>query len=248
MSDHNPSRLQSLPLPQRLVISLTLIVLGVGYLIATYNLYLTYSMTDGEPGLTVSDLRRAFYGQRDNTKIASKINGGSMAQFLPRAGEKEKILTWIQDGAERNGYEATVKPILDSNCVRCHNPQGLQRFAPLTSYEEVTAVTQIDRGEPVQLWARVAHTHIQSIGLIFLVLGGVFSFTSWKDRWKVAIIGLPFLALLVDFGTRFLAKYYADIVYVMLGSGAVIGLMFAVMILAPLYEMWIAPGARVNRT
>lgn len=232
-------RLAHLPLPQRLVVSLVLIVMGIGYLIATYNLYLTYNLTDGEPGLTVSDLRRAFYGKRDNTKIASKIDGGSMAQFLTRPGDKEKILTWIQDGAEQVGYDAVVRPILEENCVRCHNPNGLQRFAPLTSYEQVMTVAQIDRGEPIALWARVAHTHIQSIGLIFFVLAGAFSFTSLKPGLKNAIIVLPFVMLLVDFGARFLAKFVPGIVYLMLGSGACIGLLFAVMIVVPLYEMWL---------
>jgi hypothetical protein len=232
-------RLSQLPTPQRLVVSLVLIVMGIGYLIATYNLYLTYNLTDGEPGLTANDMRRAFYGRRDNTKIASKINGGSMAQFLSKAGDKEKVLTWIQDGADQKGYDAVVKPILNENCVRCHNPNGLQRFAPLTSYEEVMVVTQIDRGEPISLWARVAHTHIQSIGLIFFVLAGAFSFTSLKPGLKSLIILLPFVMLLVDFGARFLAKFMPDIVYVMMGSGAAIGLLFAVMILVPLYEMWV---------
>jgi len=232
-------RLAHLPFLQRLVLSLVLIVLGVGYLIATYNLYLTYNLTDGEPGLTVSDLRRAFYGRRDNTKLASKIHGGSMEQFLRKAGDKEKILTWIQDGAEQGTYETTVRPILAENCIRCHNPAGLQRFAPLTSYEEVMTVTQIDRGEPVALWARVAHTHIQSIGLVFLILAGAFSFTSVRHSLKVVVVTLPFIMLLIDFGARFLAKYWPDFVYVMLASGASIGLLFAIMILVPIYEMWL---------
>lgn len=234
-------RLRQLPAPQRVVLTLALMVLGIGYLIATYNLYLTYSLTDGEPGLTVGDLRRAFYGQRDNTKLASKINGGSMAQFLTVSGDREKILTWIQDGAERAAYARTVEPILQQNCIRCHNPQGLQRFAPLTSYEQVMTVAQIDRGEPVQLWARVAHTHIQAIGIIFLILGGAFCFTSWPERWKIVVVTLPFAALLVDFGARFLAKYWPGTVYVMLVSGSMIGLLFALMILVPLYEMWWKP-------
>ena len=232
-------RLGQLPLPLKVVLSLTLLVLGVGYVIALLNLYLTYSLTDGEPGLTAADLRRAFYGNRDNTKLAAKIDGGSMAQFLTDAADRGKILTWIQDGAERAGYEAVVAPLLRENCVRCHNPQGLQRFAPLTTYEEVMVVTQIDRGEPPALWARVAHTHIQSIGLMFLVMGGVFSMTAIAERKKVAILVVPFAALLVDFGTRFLARYVPGIVYLMMLSGAVIGLSFAVMILAPLYEMWL---------
>jgi hypothetical protein len=100
-------------------------------------------------------------------------------------------------------------------------------------------VTQIDRGEPVSLWARVAHTHIQSIGLIFLVLGGAFAFTSVPERWKVVIVVAPFVALLVDFGARFLAKYIPTAVYLMMASGAVMGMLLAVLILVPLYEMWL---------
>ncbi len=240
MNDLSGLRLRDFPLPLKLTISLGLVVLGFGYLIALANLYLTYHLTDGQPGLTVSDLRRAFYGNRETTKLAAKIDGGSMAQFLPKPGDKEKILSWIQDGASREGYEAVVRPILAENCIRCHNPEGLQRFRPLTSYEEVMVVTQVDRGEPVSLWARVAHTHIQSIGLIFLVLGAVFCFTSVPEKWKTVIVVLPFAALLVDFGARYLARTVPAIVYLMLLSGASIGLLFAVMTLVPLYDMWIA--------
>lgn len=235
-------KLSQFPRTAKLVISFALVILGIGYLIAMVNLYLTYSLTDGEPGLTVMDLKRAFYGRRDNTRLAAKIHGGSMEQFLPIPGDKEKILTWIQDGASEKGYEDIVEPILMQNCIRCHNPEGLQRFRPLTTYQEVMTVVQIDRGEPVGLWARVAHTHIQSIGLIFLVLGMVFSFTSVGSRLKEVIVSVPFLALLVDFGSRFLAKYYPNIVYLMIASGALLAFSFAIMILLPLYEMWIKRG------
>lgn len=242
-SEHSSSfrlpALRNWPVPWKAVVTLTICVLGIGYLIALANLYLTYHLTDGEPGLTAADLRRAFYGNRANTKLASKIDGGSMEQFLKKEGDKEKILSWIQDGADTAGYERTVKGIIEANCVRCHNPNGLQRFAPLTNYEEVMAVTQVDRGEPVQLWARVAHTHVQSIGLIFFVLGGVFCLTSLSNRLKLAIVVAPFVLLLVDFGARFLARYWPGTVYIMMGSGALIGLSFALMILRPLYEMWL---------
>lgn len=238
MIDWYSLTLRRLPMPLRLALSCFLLTLGLGYLVAGVNLYLTYHLTDGEPGLGIGDLRRAFYGNRENTKLASKIDGGSMQQFLPRAGDKEKILSWIQDGASEAGYNSTVRPILQQNCVRCHNPGGLQRFTPLTSYEEVMAVTQIDRGEPPQLWARVAHTHIQSIGLIFLVLAGVFSLTQVPQKLKAAVTVLPFLALLADFGLRFLIKFAPALVYGMAASGALMGLLFAVLILVPLYEMW----------
>jgi hypothetical protein len=233
------TRLSRIPVPLKVVLSLTLIVLGTGYLIALYNLYLTYNLTDGQPGMSVNDLKRAFYGNRDNTKLAAKIDGGSMAQFLTRPGDKGKILSWIQDGADLNGYESMVRPILAQNCIRCHNPNGLQRFTPLTNYEQVMTVAQVDRGEPVALWARVAHTHIQSIGIIFLILGGVFSFSSLPERWKITIVAVPFAALLLDFATRYLAKYVPGVVYFMIFTGAVTGLSFGIMMLYSLYDMWL---------
>lgn len=239
MVDFDTLRLSQLPLAVRIVISLSLMVLGLGYVVAMVNLYLTYNLTDGEPGLTASDLKRAFYGQRDNTRLAAKIHGGSMEQFLPKPGEKEKILTWIQDGASEKEYDEMVFPIMMESCVRCHNPKGLQPFTPLTNYAEVMKVVTIDRGEPVGLWARVAHTHIQSIGLVFLVFGLVFAFTSLGSKLKVVIVTIPFLALILDFASRFMAKYYPNLVYLMIGSGTTLGLSFAVMTLVPLYEMWI---------
>lgn len=235
-------RLSELPVSLKLVISLTLVVLGAGYLIALVSLYFTYSLTDGEPELTVTDFKRAFYGSRENTTLAAKIQGGSMEQFLTKRGDKEKILSWIQDGAPRDKYESQVRLILQRSCVRCHNPSGLQRFAPLTTYEEVMAVTQIDRGEPAALWARVAHTHIQSLGLVFLVLGGVFSLTSLPEGRKAVIVVLPFAALLIDFGSRFLARFNPNLVYLMFAAGACVGLSFAVLILFPLYDMWLRRG------
>ena len=236
--DFSTIRLFRLPIAVKIALSLSMVMLGIGYLIALLNLYLTYNMTDGEPGLTANDLRRAFYGKRDTTRLAAKIHGGSMEQFLTIPGEKEKILSWIQDGAEESKYNEIVKPILDETCIRCHSETGVASFRPLTTYSEVMTVTEIDRGEPVGLWARVAHTHIQSIGLIFLVLGLVVAFTSIPEVWKQILVTLPFLALISDFGARALTKYFPSLVYVVMGMGAVMGFSFALMVLLPLYEMW----------
>lgn len=53
------------------------------------------------------------------------------------------------------------------------------------------------------------------------------------------MLTLPFAALLVDFGARLASKYFPNAVYLMMASGALMGTLFAVMILTPLYEMWI---------
>jgi hypothetical protein len=236
--DFSTLRLFRLPVAVKITLSLSIVMLGIGYLIALLNLYLTYNMTDGEPGLTANDLRRAFYGKRDTTRLAAKIHGGSMEQFLTIPGEKEKILSWIQDGANESKYNEVVKTILDETCIRCHSAAGVASFRPLTTYSEVMTVTEIDRGEPVGLWARVAHTHIQSIGLIFLVLGLAVAFTSIPESWKQILVTLPFVALISDFGARAMTKYFPSFVYVVMVMGAIMALSFALMVLLPLYEMW----------
>jgi hypothetical protein len=232
-------RLSSLPLTYKLLLSCFLITLGVGYLISIVNLNYQYSMLDGKDGVTPADLKRAFYGDRTNTRLAAKIDGGSMEQYLPNPADKNNILNWIQDGAHEDEFESTIKPILTRNCMRCHSSIGIMSQRPLTSYKEVMEVVQIDRGEPPSLWARVAHTHIQSIAIMLFLLGSVFSFTSLSTKIKAFVVSVPFFDLLADFGSRFLAKYNADLVYVMMGTGAILGLSIAVMILVPLYEMWI---------
>jgi len=67
----------------------------------------------------------------------------------------------------------------------------------------------------------------------------VFSFTQVREKLKVAVIVLPFLVLLADFGLRFLIKYEPRLVWLMAASGALMGLLFAVLILVPLHEMWL---------
>ena len=231
-------RLGELTLTLRCLATLTLLVLGVGYGVAIINLYYTYSMMDGEPGMTPADLKRAFHGDRTVTRLAAKIDGGSMEQFLPNPLDKAKILNWLQDGTPRETFETTVNLILAQNCWRCHNPSGFMYMRPLQTYEQVLTVAEVDRGEPVPVWARVAHTHLQSIALIFFVVGAVFAGTSLPERAKTLIVITPFGALVVDFGSRFLARYHLGFVYLMMAAGAVAGLAFAVMVLASLYQMW----------
>ncbi|MCL6506177.1 MAG: hypothetical protein K6T59_04050 [Bryobacteraceae bacterium] len=231
-------QLRDLSLTLRCLITLTLLVLAAGYGVAIVNLYYTYSLMDGEPGLTAEDLKRAFYGRRTVTLLAAKIDGGSMEQFLPDPVDKAKILKWIQDGATREGFEKVVAPILARNCWQCHNPDGFMYRRPLQTYEQVQDVTKVDRGEPPPIWARVAHTHLQSIGLIFFVVGLIFAGTAFSERVKTVVVTIPFVSLVVDFGSRFLARYHPGLVYVMMAAGALSAFSFAAMVVCSLHELW----------
>jgi len=232
-------RLTKLPLPLKVLVTCFLLLMGAGYLVSMLNLYLTYSLVDGKPGVSPDDLKRAFYGDRKRTMLAAKIDGGSMEQFLPNPVQKNTILNWIQDGAKEADFHAKIQPILKDRCVRCHNPMGVMSYRSFIDYKDVKEVVKVDRGEPVQFWARVAHSHIQAFALMFLCFGIIFYCTRLSERIKGAVIVLPFAAVLMDFGTRALAKLNPNFVYGVMLGGALLGISFAVMILMPLYEMWV---------
>lgn len=242
--DIDAIKLTELPLLLKIVFTLFLVMIGIAYIVSVANLYLTYHLTDGEPGLSIDDLRRSFYGQRNQSLLASKINGGSMEQFLPFPGEKEKILTWLQDGATREGYQ-NINHIFENRCVTCHRPDRLMWKRPLTRFEEVKEVAVPDRGEPIALWARVAHTHLMSLAVIFFCLSIIFSFCGVGQKMKAFFMPLPFLSLFLDFGARALIKYIPFFVYVMAAAGALMAVSMMVLTLGPLYDMWIR-GRKVS--
>src|SRR3954449_265944 len=133
-------RLAQLPRAARVAVSLFVIVLGSGYLTALVNLYVTYADADGKSGLTPDDVKLRLYGNRSSTMLESVIApGGKMSQYMKEPGGQEAIIAWIHAGATLPGF-LKVQPILNRNCVRCHNPSGAASFRPLTNYQQVMAV------------------------------------------------------------------------------------------------------------
>jgi len=234
-----PFRLAHLPRAARVAVSLFVIVLGSGYLSALVNLYATYSDADGKAGLTPDDVKLRLYGNRSSTTLESVIvPGGKMSQYMQEPGGREAMIAWLHAGASQAGF-LKVQPILNRNCVRCHNPSGAASFRPLTNFQQVSAVAQVDTGESWANWARTAHTHIQSMALMYLALGLAFAFCGVPDRIKIPVISIPFVAIITDFTARALAHYWPAWTYVVLLSGMFIAIATGVLSLGILYELWV---------
>ena len=65
--DLNTIKLAELSPLLKLIFTLFLVMIGISYLVSMFNLYLTYHLTDGKPGLTVDDLRRAFLSKKPDS-------------------------------------------------------------------------------------------------------------------------------------------------------------------------------------
>lgn len=231
-------RLAQLPTSTRVVLTMFLALVGIGYLVALSHLYFTYNAVDGKPGVGPEDLKLSLYGKREATLIESKLVGGTMEQFCPDTNERGKIIEWARGGATEAGY-ATIKPILAQRCEGCHSSNGSAKFRPLTNFTEVAGVAQADRGESMPAWARTAHVHLQSLSVVFVLVGLAFSFCGLPQALKAFVGAVPFVALFTDFGARAMAQHNPEAVYGVMASGAVMGLALVFMVFATLYELWI---------
>ena len=151
------------------------------------------------------------------------------------------MLQWVHAGASRDGY-AKIAPILTQKCATCHNAQSGLPISPLSSFEEVQKVTQIDTGLSLLQLTRVSHVHLFGISIIFLLTGAIFSLSETPTWFRVVVLIAPYLAIVMDIGSWWVTKYYSPVfAYVVLLGGAFMGLSLACQILLSLWEMWIEP-------
>ncbi len=233
-------RLNYLPKTAKVVLSIFICLLGFGYAVSLGHLMFSYQDVDGKPGVTPEDVKIALYGAREKTKLESKIDGGSMEQYLKDPSEKPAILAWIKGGADEAGYKAQVKPILEKRCTMCHSPEGAAKFRDLTAFAGVAEVAKSDTGESVPAWARVAHIHLMSLSITFVVLGLIFSFTGFPEKLKIPLVCAPFIALFGDFGVRGLVRYNDSLVYVVMAAGALMALATVLLCAGIFWELWLS--------
>jgi hypothetical protein len=235
-------RLKMLPKTAKVVLSIFICLLGFGYAVSLGHLMFSYQDVDGKPGVTPEDVKIALYGAREKTKLESKISaGGSMETYIKDSPKDQAaVLAWIKGGADEAGYKAQIKPILEERCIKCHKPDGAAKFRDLTSFAGVAEVAKSDTGESVPAWARVAHIHLMSLSITFVVLGLIFSFTAFPDKVKIPLVCAPFIALFGDFGVRGLVRYYDGLVYIVMAAGAVMALATVLLCVGIFWELWLS--------
>lgn len=154
-------------------------------------------------------------GRRDHHEISWRAQQHSPYETALRgimankitSSEKEEVLRWISAGASEAGYREKVKPLLDKNCVACHNAKSSPSVPPLTTFEEVREVTRVDMGPGLDQLARVSHVHLFGISIIFLLTGTIFSLSEIPSALKLPIIAMPYVAIWMDIGSWWITKY-----------------------------------------
>jgi hypothetical protein len=229
--------LRNLSAPLRVLFSSFLLLMGIGYLMALSYLYLLDVEPHQEMGMSlISGISMKYHGSARGTRLEAALRGEMADKIDP--DDRARVLRWIQSGASKKGYEA-IKPILDGNCVSCHNSQFGPPVAPLTNYQEIQKFLETDTGPSIAQLARVSHIHLFGISIMFLLTGAIFALSETPAWLRILLVTIPYLAILADIGGWWVTKYDPLFAAIVVAGGAMMGLALAGQILISLWEMWL---------
>jgi hypothetical protein len=224
-----------LPCSLRLTFTLTLVVLGMGYLFAVINLYDTHAGRDGKAGLSINDLVIAYSGSSAGTRLEAALTG-PMRRMLPQE-EKGMIISWIYRGATQEEYEKEVATVINERCLDCHDGSD-PHIATLAGFEDVSQFIEIDTGMDIFTLVRVSHIHLFGMTFIFFIISLIFCHAYLRLWLKHVVIAIPFIAIVLDVASWYLTKIHPAFAWVVYITGALMGLAFAFQWLVSMYQMW----------
>ncbi len=236
MSQRFALHFSHLPLVQRILYTSALCVLGLGYAFAMIYIFASHHGRDGNPMLTVKDIAIAYGGTKSGTKLESALKG-PMSAMLP-ADENLKIISWVLNGASEKAYEEEIKAVFDNRCITCHNNRN-PHLPSLESYKGVMQTAEEDRGMDMFSLVRVSHIHLFGLTFIFFITASIFIHAYIRQEWlKITIIVMPFISIIIDVASWYITKVFEPFAWVVIGSGSLMGISFALMFFISLYQMW----------
>jgi hypothetical protein len=88
----------------------------------------------------------------------------------------------------------------------------------------------------------VTHAHILAIPVFTLLVGVLFLMTGFGEKIKLVLAPLPMLAVVLDIGSWWAARFVEPFIYVIAAAGGIFGVAYALQILAILASMWLGIG------
>lgn len=217
-----------------------LVTIGTGYVMALIQILFTHGMADGKFGLSMDDIVYSYYGDRSGSVLESKLNG-SMKTNAPDQ-DRFKIIQWVRDGASEADYNANIKPVIEKNCLMCHNANA-GSLPDFSKFEALKKASESSEGATFASLTRLSHIHLFGISFIFMFVGVIFSFsTGVPCKYKYPAIVMPYLFLLIDIASWWLTKLNPHFAWLVILAGGGLGVSFAFMWTVSMYQMWILGG------
>jgi hypothetical protein len=236
MADNTYTRFKDISISERILNTVFLLTIGLGYLAALANMYYTHQGLDGKAGLSVEDVVISYYGSSKQSRLGTAVKG-IMASNLKIKSDQDVILKWIHAGADEEGYNQNIAPILNRDCIMCHTPSINPSLPNLTNYTGVSEVSHAG-GATIPTLIRISHIHLFGIAFILFFIGKIFLLCEINIYVKRVAMVVPFAAMLLDVVSWFITKSIPGFAYVVILSGALMGLSMGLQILLSVYQMW----------
>ncbi len=230
------TRFKDISVSERILNTVFLLTIGLGYLAALANMYYTHQGLDGKAGLSVEDVVISYHGSNSQTRLGTAIKG-IMAPNLKYKRDADIILEWIHAGADEPDYNENIAPILNRDCIICHTPSINSSLPDLTNYAGVSEVAH-GGGATIPTLVRVSHIHLFGIAFILFFIGKIFLLCEINVYVKRIAVVIPFAAMLLDVLSWFITKSISSFAYVVIASGALMGISMGIQILLSIYQMW----------
>jgi hypothetical protein len=230
------SRFKDISISERILNTVFLLTIGLGYIVALTNMYYTHQGRDGRPGLSIDDVMINYYGSATQTRLSIAIEG-AMKSNLKYKSDKDVILRWINNGADEPEFIEKVAPIFNRDCIICHSPSINPTLPDLTNYEGANEVAHAG-GATIPRLIRVSHIHLFGIAFILFFIGKIFLLCDINIYVKRIAVVIPFVAMLLDVLSWFITKSIPSFAYVVVASGALMGISMGLQILLSIYQMW----------
>ncbi|MCO4768528.1 MAG: elongation factor-1 alpha [Deltaproteobacteria bacterium] len=215
-----------------------LIIIGLGLLMSFGQILLTHGMADGKLGLSVDDVVYSYYGNREGSRLETKLQGSMklMADEQTRAA----LVQWVRKGSPEAEWDARIGKLVAENCTRCHGV--IPGIPDYTQYAGIKTVTEIDEGATVPTLARVSHIHLFGIAFIFFFVCGIFTMAEGvPSLLRVTVVAFPYVFLGIDVFSWWATKWVPSAAYLTVLAGTGYALSSGFMILTSLWQMW-RPG------
>ncbi|MBN1006119.1 hypothetical protein [Amphritea pacifica] len=213
-------RITVLNVSAKLALSGFLITVILAALSATTLIGLLYSSHDR--GFNIPEMDRIQSHYSDSRLIAAMK--GPMYQYVTEDGDIDVIAKWIAGGAKNDDFfKDEVMYILSEDCQKCHSRNSQMSRAitsmPFSSYEDIVQYTE--GGYSWTQMARTAHIHLFGIAVFLVIVSLIMAYSSYRSWMKSLLISAGWIALWLDIGSWWLARFYNGFAYVISVAGTV---------------------------
>jgi hypothetical protein len=121
--------------------------------------------------------------------------------------------------------------------VICHTPSVNPSLPDLTNFVGVSEVSHAGAASTASL-IRVSHIHLFGIAFILFFVGKIFLLCDINVYVKRITLIIPFAAMLLDVMSWFITKHIPSFAYVVVISGALMGISMGMQVIVSVYQMW----------